>query len=67
MDVRRYAFTDSLWGFIETVHAMVTVDHSRAAKIVVYAQHSFSLGTRERCCVHATLCDIGLHSISEDQ
>ena len=66
MDVKRYAFTDSLRSFIETVLAMVTVDHSRVAKIVVYTRHSFSLGTRKRCCVHATLCDSGLHSISED-
>ena len=59
MDMKRYAFTDSLWSFIETVLAMVTVDHSRVAKIVVYTRHSCSLGTHE-------CCDSGLHTISED-
>ena len=55
VDVKRYAFTNSLRRFDETVIA--AADHGRAAKIVVYARHSFSLGTHRRC-------DSGLHTIS---
>ena len=56
VDVKRYAFTDSLRRFDETVIA--AADGGRAAKIVVYARHSFSLGTHRRC-------DSGLHTISQ--
>ena len=55
VDVKRYAFTDSLRKFVETVIA--AADRGRAAKIVVCARHSFSLGTHRRC-------DSRLHTIS---
>ena len=44
VDVKRYAFTDSLRKFLETVTA--AADRGRAAKIVVRARHSFCLGTQ---------------------
>ena len=55
--MKRQAFTDSLRRFNDTVTA--APDHGRAAEIVVYVRHSFSLGTREHC-------DSGVHTISED-
>ena len=56
MDVKQHVFMDSLRRFNDTVTA--APDHGRAAKIVVYARHSFSLGTREHC-------DSSLHTIPE--
>ena len=41
--MKRYAFTDSLRKFHETVTA--AAERGRAAKIVVCARHSFCLGT----------------------